>query len=315
MPFELDNLDAYDDENIVKEIQRVAELVGDCSLTRSLFDTHSKVASSTIVRRFGGWRQALDRAGIASKYSGRTVSPRMRSQTTKYLTNEEMLAELSRVSDHAPGGIVTRKFFDATAACHSEAIERRFGSWANGLAKAGLQRSHLGRRYSVEDYFENLLNVWTHYGRQPLLREMDEHPSQITAGGYEAKFGGWRRALREFVDRMNQGDTGAETLVADVGIEGTTADQENHEQVVRSVAKAPMRAGALGLSIRYKVLRRDSFRCSLCGRAPASTPGLELHVDHIVARARGGDNSPANLRTLCSQCNLGKGVQDEPPSP
>jgi len=53
MPFELDNLDAYDDESIVNEMQRVANLVGDQSLTRNLFDTHSKVASSTIVRRFG----------------------------------------------------------------------------------------------------------------------------------------------------------------------------------------------------------------------------------------------------------------------
>lgn len=314
MPFELDNLDAYDDESIANEMQRVAKLVGDRPLTRNLFDTHSKVASSTIVRRFGGWRHALERAGIASRYSGRTVSQRMRSQATKRLTDDELLEELRRVADRAPDGVVTRTLFDAQAACHSDAIERRFGSWGEGLAKAGLQRSRLGRRYSVEDYFENLLNVWTHHGRQPLLREMDEHPSQITAGGYEAKFGGWRRALREFVDRMNQGDKDADTLLPDSGTEGTAADKGNQRHLVRTIAKTPTRAGALGLSIRYKVLRRDSFRCVLCGRSPASTQGLELHVDHIVARARGGDNSSANLRTLCSECNLGKGVQHETPS-
>jgi len=237
----------------------------------------------------------------------------MRSQATKRLTDDELLEELRRVADRAPDGVVTRALFDTQAACHSDAIERRFGSWAHGLAKAGLQRSHLGRRYSVEDYFENLLNIWTHHGRQPLLREMDEHPSQITAGGYEAKFGGWRRALREFVERMNQGDKDADTLVPDAGIEETVAGNRNHAHLIRSIAGSPTRAGALGLSIRYKVLRRDSFRCCLCGRSPASTQGLELHVDHIVARARGGDNSSANLRTLCVECNLGKGVQHEPP--
>src|SRR6266508_1878823 len=99
MQFELDNLDAYDDESIVNEMRRVAKLAGDQSLTRNLFDTYSKVASSTVVRRFGGWRHALERAGIASRYSGRTVSQRMRSQATKRLTDDELLEELRRVAD------------------------------------------------------------------------------------------------------------------------------------------------------------------------------------------------------------------------
>jgi 5-methylcytosine-specific restriction endonuclease McrA len=63
----------------------------------------------------------------------------------------------------------------------------------------------------------------------------------------------------------------------------------------------------LGLAMRYRVLRRDRFRCQICGRSPAKDLGVELHVDHIVPWSKGGQNTEENLRTLCSKCNLGRG--------
>lgn len=57
---------------------------------------------------------------------------------------------------------------------------------------------------------------------------------------------------------------------------------------------------------RYRVMERDSFRCVLCG-ATASTEN-PLEVDHVLPVSRGGTNEPANLRTLCLECNRGKGA-------
>jgi len=62
-----------------------------------------------------------------------------------------------------------------------------------------------------------------------------------------------------------------------------------------------------GLSLRFKVFRRDSFCCQYCGR---SAPNVELHVDHVVAWASGGKTEIENLRTACSDCNLGKGARE-----
>lgn len=59
--------------------------------------------------------------------------------------------------------------------------------------------------------------------------------------------------------------------------------------------------------LRYKVFVRDGFRCVLCG-ATASDEGTKLHVDHIIPVFKGGTNSIDNLRTLCAECNLGKGT-------
>jgi 5-methylcytosine-specific restriction endonuclease McrA len=61
------------------------------------------------------------------------------------------------------------------------------------------------------------------------------------------------------------------------------------------------------LRLRLKVLERDNFTCVLCGKTPALVPGTVLHIDHIVPFSKGGKTIAANLRTLCSLCNLGRG--------
>jgi len=57
---------------------------------------------------------------------------------------------------------------------------------------------------------------------------------------------------------------------------------------------------ALWRKIRSRVLRRDQNTCQRCG--------LEAtHVDHIIPRRLGGDDSMDNLQALCKRCNLSKG--------
>ncbi len=51
--FELNRLTNYSDEDILSEIQRVAEIINRPFLTIREFSQHSKVHDSTIRRRFG----------------------------------------------------------------------------------------------------------------------------------------------------------------------------------------------------------------------------------------------------------------------
>lgn len=53
---------------------------------------------------------------------------------------------------------------------------------------------------------------------------------------------------------------------------------------------------------RKNILRRDSYRCSYCGRGD-----LPLTIDHVVPRARGGSDSWENLVCACTLCNNKKG--------
>lgn len=57
-------------------------------------------------------------------------------------------------------------------------------------------------------------------------------------------------------------------------------------------------------SLRYDILKRDNFRCQICGSN--AQDGVKLHVDHIVPVSKGGQTIKTNLRTLCDRCNLGK---------
>src|SRR5207247_2460270 len=110
------------------------------------------------------------------------------------LSEKELFTELRRVSQKIDGRPVTVEAFKSLGRVHPETVRRRFGSWGTALERAGLPISSLGRRHSDDQYFENLLSVWTHHGRQPKYGDMDNAPSSISSGAYEAKWGTWRKA-------------------------------------------------------------------------------------------------------------------------
>ncbi len=62
--------------------------------------------------------------------------------------------------------------------------------------------------------------------------------------------------------------------------------------------------GKLTPGLRYDILKRDNFKCQICGRTQSD--GVTLEVDHKVPIAKGGKTEPDNLWTLCRDCNRGK---------
>lgn len=53
---------------------------------------------------------------------------------------------------------------------------------------------------------------------------------------------------------------------------------------------------------RKNILKRDMYKCAYCGRSD-----LPLTIDHVVPRARGGEDSWENLVAACIVCNNRKG--------
>ena len=58
--------------------------------------------------------------------------------------------------------------------------------------------------------------------------------------------------------------------------------------------------------IRFEIFKRDNFTCQYCGRN-VKEDKIKLHLEHIIPKNKGGDNSINNLTTSCEECNLGKG--------
>lgn len=57
---------------------------------------------------------------------------------------------------------------------------------------------------------------------------------------------------------------------------------------------------------RERIFKRDQHTCIYCGVSPISTPGVVLHLDHVVPVVYGGSNTASNVVTACSGCNLAK---------
>lgn len=296
MKFELNEYHRnVSDQDLIADLERVARELKKEAISRNEYNERGKYSEGTLRKRFGGWLNALDKAGL--------------KKTKYYLMDNEILDELNRVANLLGKKFLTtedlRKHSEIT---NATVVTRHFGSWNVALKKAGLNVSPMGRRYSTEEYFENLLNVWTYLGRQPLFKEMNVEPSRIPSSAYEHRFGGWRKVLEAFVARMNEKEP---TLKY-----GTQSSITKQEHVISKSKKKKVKACILpenrreiGLSLRYKVLNRDKFKCIKCGASPATEHSCRLHVDHKIPFSRGGKTTPDNLQTLCQNCNLGKGVE------
>jgi len=138
-------------------------------------------------------------------------------------------------------------------------------------------------RYSEKNLFDNLEKVWNFKNEQPTTRDMQCFPSEITFGTYFNRFGSWKNALIEFVKYKNSGKISIKKN------EYITKKRKNFNN-----------------SLRYDIMKRDNFKCCLCGKSPAKDSNVILEIDHILPITKGGDNNFDNLQTLCKDCNIGK---------
>lgn len=202
------------------------------------------------------------------------------------VSEEELLVDLRRVAEILGASTVSMSKYRELGKYDDSNLAKRFGTWNSALSKAGLTISN---EISISDdrLFENILTLWQHYGRQPRRSELAKPPSSISQTPYNRRFRSWATALEAFVAYANENLNEVPASLEGSGIKVRTSRDPS-------------------LRLRWHVLQRDCFICCACGASPALSPGVELHVDHIVPWSKGGETVFENLQTLCSVCNLGK---------
>lgn len=87
-----------------------------------------------------------------------------------------------------------------------------------------------------------------------------------------------------------------------------------------TAARRPAFARGISKETRAFVLERNGYTCQMCGSAAGDpdpfnpTRTIRLAMGHIVDKNLGGDDTPNNLRAVCTNCN--EGLQDTaPPKP
>lgn len=309
MKFELNpyNRNVSIDE-IIDEIKRVDSILNKNPLSIKDFQKHSTISINTVRRRFGGWQQALEKAGIGYKYQGLLISNKMRQQRGKHLSNSEIIDEMKKIAKKLDKDyLYERDIDDNSDIISSSTVINRFAGWLKGLEYAGLRKSSkYFLKLSEEEFFENILNVWMHYGRQPKYEEMRVKPSLISPERYRIRFGTWRKALESFVLYANNEEKNVGPYIDKDMEKKDSFLKKETKQIDISKEQINQTSRTLNLRIRYSVLKRDNFRCKICGKSPSTDHTVELHVDHVKPWSKGGESTLDNLQTLCSKCNIGK---------
>ena len=77
---------------------------------------------------------------------------------------------------------------------------------------------------------------------------------------------------------------------------------------IRTMAEVEKSVGRRSVSaaMRARVISRDGLLCGICGRP---VDPAEVHIDHRLPVAKGGDSHPQNLQVAHRACNLWKGTK------
>lgn len=285
MKYELepDNRNCPDDELLI-DLRKVAEQLGGQSITKEQYNQHGRFCAATMQKRFVSWNKALSLSGLVVK---------KRNDIPK----AELLVDLIRVASELGMQTVTGEQYNQIGHFSRDTFARKFTSWAAALRAANLQSTGWKPPSTEEDLFDNMASVWEYVGRQPKQKDFRPPVSRYSHNTYINRYGSWRAALEAFVASAN--------------IEQLEADKEN--PIISSIPHVLFekeyqhRTGRNpSWRLRFLVMRRDNFRCRLCGAVQNHNQDIRLDIDHAMPWSDGGETVMSNLQTLCNRCNIGK---------
>ena len=143
-----------------------------------------------------------------------------------------------------------------------------------------------GSKQLILDYF--LSNVG---------KVLESRDIQVASGGAVE----WARRVREL-----RNEEGYQILS-----HKDRADLKPNQYLLETTKRAPAFKRNISKETRAWVLERNGYTCQMCGVA-AGDPDpfggdrtVRLTMGHVIDKSKGGDDSPQNLRAICSNCNEG----------
>lgn len=299
------------DEELINDILRVAKLCNTDRLSRSTYTKYGNYGSTTICRRFGSWNNALGKVGLSIYFQEFGKHQRCEQ-------DEDFFADVRRVATQLQKMYITTGDYVKYGQYDRSSMIRKYGSWNVILEKSGLSstpfRLGKGKAISDEELFQDIERVWIKLGRQPSITGVKNGEFSFGQNTFVRRFGGWRGTLEAFVKYINSEDDATSGNDED---ENNKSDKDTHE-IPTETLPIPVRKSVhktnrvINLRLRFRVMQRDNFKCCICGKSPATSPSVTLHIDHIRPWSKGGETTIDNLQTLCSECNLGKSdIYDE----
>ncbi len=168
-------------DDCLKELRRVADLLGRTDLSSKTFTKHAQFGSNVVIRRFGSWKKALDEAGLelTAKSKQNSTPP----------TREECVFEMKRVASLLGQAYLTSRMYNKHENINSQRVVPVFGSWHEALAAAELSVSpNYIREIPIESLADNFLMVLKELRRIPTLQQLVRRTKPV-ADTYSRRFG------------------------------------------------------------------------------------------------------------------------------
>ena len=98
------------------------------------------------------------------------------------------------------------------------------------------------------------------------------------------------------------------------------ANLKPNQYLLETTKRLPSFKRNISKETRAWVLERNGYTCQMCGTAAGDQDPfggdrtVRLTMGHVIDKSKGGDDSPQNLRAVCTNCN--EGLQNtSPPKP
>ncbi|MBP3566227.1 MAG: HNH endonuclease [Paraprevotella sp.] len=278
-------------QDLLSDLQFVATRLNKNSLTYSEYDLLGKYDSSTIRRRFGSWKFALDEAQL--KYT--------RKNCKKHeccISEEDFIIDVKAIAKKLNRKSITYSEYQKYGKYAINKMTKRLGGWSRVLQLAQLNATpyNLGKGKMISDIalLLEIESMWIKLGRQPTTNDVKNGVSKYSLNSYIRRFGSWSKTLTLFIQFVN--------ATAEKSEEESSAKTINLAEptIIHKTRREPSNR------LKIQVLMRDGNRCRLCG-VECNDGFHNIHFDHIIPWSKGGETVLENLQVLCNDCNLSKG--------
>jgi hypothetical protein len=82
-----------------------------------------------------------------------------------------------------------------------------------------------------------------------------------------------------------------------------TINMYHNKKQLNRFYKSKRKTKPIPKGLRFKILKKNNFKCSYCGVGHEET---KLTIDHIIPASKGGKDCEENYTTACFECNIGK---------
>lgn len=206
------------DAEIIDLIRDAAAKSGKDPLTASECARLTGLGRSTIEKRFGDWKRAMEAAGLSTDGLG------------KHYTDEDCLKNLAVAWKHhgrpplkgemdiSPSWIgshvyakrwgswpeVLEVFLQWADGGQSEEQppmdrDRPFESWRGAFDATRVREGPFVRLYTDEELFQNMADEWRRHEKRPSAKSLHGPTSKISGGAYQTRWGTLNKAVEAFV--------------------------------------------------------------------------------------------------------------------